>query len=167
MWKNPPRLRRQWFVILPLLVGLVGPAAAAELVLKRAMLSSAGVGYFEYEAKVEGPATLGLDLPLEQVDDVLKSLVVYDSAGSIGGIELPSRDATRAAFADVPIGPEALDSPVDYLNALHGVVVQVSGPRPMVGRVLSAERMRADARDPTDTGVPRTRVTLLAEDGLR
>jgi len=167
MWKNSPRLCRQWFVILPLLVGLAGPAAAADLVLKRAMLSSAGVGYFEYEAKVEGPATLGLDLPLEQVDDVLKSLVVYDSAGSIGGIELPSRDATRAAFADVPIGPEALDSPVDYLNALHGVVVQVSGPRPMVGRVLSAERMRADARDPTDTGVPRTRVTLLAEDGLR
>ena len=131
------------------------------------MLSSGGVGYFEYEAEVDGAATLGLDLPLDQVDDVLKSLVVYDSAGSVGGIELPGRDTTHAAFADVPIGPEALESPVDYLNGLRGVVVQVSGPRPMTGRILRAERMREAARDPADTGSPRTRVTLLAADGLR
>lgn len=160
-------MRHRLLVTLPLLFGMVNAASAADLVLRRAMLSSAGVGYFEYEAEVDGPATLGLDLQLDQVDDVLKSLVVYDSAGSVGGIELPGAESTHAAFADVPIGPEALDSPVDYLNALRGVVVQVSGPRPMTGRVLRAERMREAARDPADTGMPRTRVTLLAADGLR
>ena len=157
----------RFLAVLPILVGLSSAAGAAELVLKRAMLSSAGVGYFEYEAEVDGPATLGLDVPLDEVDDVLKSLVVYDSAGSVGGIELPGADTAHAAFADVPIGPEALESPVDYLNALRGVVVQVSGPRPMTGRLLRAERMREAARDPADTGTPRTRVTLLAADGLR
>src|SRR5208283_1041391 len=125
--KDPQRMRRRLLLTLPLLFGMAGSAAAADLVLKRAMLSSGGVGYFEYEAEVDGAATLGLDLPLDQVDDVLKSLVVYDSAGSVGGIELPGRDTTHAAFADVPIGPEALDSPVDYLNGLRGVLVQVSG----------------------------------------
>lgn len=160
-------MRHRLLVTLPILFGMVTSASAADLALKRAMLSSAGVGYFEFEAEVDGPATLGLDLQLDQVDDVLKSLVVYDSAGSVGGIELPGQDSTHAAFADVPIGPEALESPVDYLNALRGVVVQVSGPRPMTGRVLRAERMREAARDPADTGMPRTRVTLLAADGLR
>ena len=160
-------MRHRLLVTLPLLFGMINSAPAADLVLKRAMLSSGGVGYFEYEAEVEGAATLGLDLPLDQIDDVLKSLVVYDSAGSVGGIELPGRDSTHAAFADAPLGPEALESPVDYLNALRGVVVLVSGPRPMTGRILRAERMRENARDPADTGAPRTRVTLLAPDGLR
>src|SRR5437867_12986957 len=60
-----------------ILLGLVVPATAAELALKRVVLSSGGVGYFEYEAAVDGNATLALEVPLDQVDDVLKSLVVY------------------------------------------------------------------------------------------
>ena len=95
-------------------------AQAAGLVLKRVMLSSAGVGYFEYAADVDGPATLGLDVPLAQVDDVLKSLVVFDDAGGIGGIELPGRDQTHSAFGDVPFGPDGLSSPLAYLNSLAG-----------------------------------------------
>ncbi len=167
VWKESQDMHRRLIVALPLVFAMVNSATATDLVLKRAMLSSGGVGYFEYEAEVDGSATLGLDLPLDQIDDVLKSLVVYDSAGSVGGIELPGRDTTHAAFADAPIGPEALDSPVDYLNGLRGVMLQVSGPRPMTGRLLRAERMREGARDPADTGAPRTRVTLLAADGLR
>ena len=54
------------------------PALADELKLKRVLLSSGGVGYYEYEAKVTGEATLSLDVPLDQVDDVLKSVVVFD-----------------------------------------------------------------------------------------
>jgi hypothetical protein len=69
---------------LAFLLGSVCPAFAADLTLKRVMLSSAGVGYFEYEADVDDAATLGLDVPLDQVDDVLTSLVVFDSAGGVG-----------------------------------------------------------------------------------
>ncbi len=160
-------MRRAVFlpVLLFALLQLAGRAEASDLVLKRAMLSSGGVGYFEYEAQVDGRATLGLDLKLDQVDDVLKSLVVYDSAGGVGQVELPGRDGASAGFAGIP--PAALASPLDYLNALRGVVVTVSGPKPMTGRVLRAERMREGAiADAPDSGTPRTLVTLLAEDGL-
>ncbi len=84
------------------------------------MLSSGGVGYFEFAADIDGDAAVGLDVPLGQVDDILKSLVVFDSAGSVAGVELPGRDNTVHAFADAPFGPEALQSPVAYLNALVG-----------------------------------------------
>ena len=57
-------------------------ARRPNLALKRVMLSSGGLGYFEYEATVEGDATLRLTVSLEQVDDVLKSLVVYDDKGT-------------------------------------------------------------------------------------
>src|SRR5688572_33454815 len=63
-------------------------ALGQELALKRVMLSSGGVGYFEYEASVEGDASLKLTVGLEQVDDVLKSLVVYDDKGGVGGLNL-------------------------------------------------------------------------------
>ena len=61
-------------------------AGASELDLRRVMLSAGGVGYFEYEAEVEGDATLELSVRLDQVDDVMKSIVVYDD-----------RDPERAA----------------------------------------------------------------------
>ena len=47
------------------LLAVVGPANAADLSLQRIMLSSGGVGYFEYEATVDGNAALSLDVPLE------------------------------------------------------------------------------------------------------
>ena len=52
-------------------------AAEDELALKRVMLSTGGVGYFEYEATVTGDATLSLPVRLDQVDDVLKSVIVF------------------------------------------------------------------------------------------
>jgi hypothetical protein len=134
------------------------------------MLSSAGVGYFEYDTEVDGPATLGLDVPLDQVDDVLTSLVVFDSTGAVGTVGLPGRDSTRANFGNVPFGPEALRSAADYLNSLQGVDISVQGPRPMTGRIMHAERVAetlpvADGQ-PKPT-VQRTRVTILSPEGLR
>jgi hypothetical protein len=157
-------------LILAFLLLGAGPAFAAELTLKRVMLSSAGVGYFEYEAEADGPTELGLDVPLDQVDDVLTSLVVFDSAGGVGTVELPGRDNTRASFGDVPFGPEALRSAVDYLNSLQGVEISVQGPRPMAGRIIHAERVAetlpAAPGQPLST-VQRTRVTLLGTEGMR
>jgi hypothetical protein len=157
-------------LILALLLLGATPAAAADLVLKGAMLSSAGVAYFEYETEVDGPATLGLDVPLDQVDDVLTSLVVFDSTGAVGTVELPGRDNTRADFGNVPFGPDALRSSVDYLNSLQGVEISVQGPRPMTGRIVHADRVAETLPAPPgqpQATVQRTRVTILSPEGLR
>ena len=153
------------FVIAILLIAvLAAQARAADLALKHVMLSSGGVGYFEYSADIEGDAALGLDVPLAQVDDILKSLVVFDSGGGVAGVELPGRDNTVQAFGDAPFGPEALKSPSAYLNALAGTEVTVQGPRPMTGRIVSAE---PEIQTIDKTSTQRTRVTLLSADGLR
>jgi hypothetical protein len=157
-------------VTMAVLLLAATPAFAADLALKRVMLSSAGVGYFEYAADVDGPVALGLDVPLEQVDDVLNSLVVFDNTGGVGTIELPGRDNTRASFGNLPFGPTALQSPVEYLNSLQGVEISVQGPRPMNGRIVHAEPIIETL--PTPPGQPpaavrRTRVTLLGGTGLQ
>ncbi len=155
---------------LAFLICGICPAFAADLALKRVMLSSAGVGYFEYEADVDGSATLGLDVPLDEVDDVLMSLVVFDSAGGVGTVELPGRDNTRESFGNLPFGPDALRSPIDTLNSLQGVEISVQGPRPMTGRIVHAESVVEAlpvAPGQPQATVERTRVTLLGADGLR
>jgi hypothetical protein len=147
-----------------LLIGLCVRAHAADLTLTHVMLSSGGVGYFEYAADIDGDAVLGLDVPLGQVDDILKSLVVFDSAGGVAGVELPGQDNTIQAFGDAPFGPEALESPAAYLNALVGTEVTVQGPRPMTGRIVRAE---PETETTDKTSVQRTRVTVMSADGMR
>ncbi len=161
-------MRPRFRLVLPLACLAAAPATAADLALRRVMLSTGGVGYFEYAADVDGNTTLGLDIPLEQVDDVLKSLIVFDTAGGVGGIELPGRDTARAAFGDVPFGPDALATPLDFLNSLQGVRMQVAGPQPMEGALMRAEATHEPASlRMAPRAIDRTRLTLLTDTGLR
>jgi len=142
------------------------PAFAAEpLALKRVLLSTGGVGYFEYEAKVTGNETLDLAVPLDQVDDVMKSIVVYDDKGGIGEISLPGREPLAAAFREMPFGPEALASPADLLNALRGAEVRVEGARGVSGRILSV--VPETSKDKDGAEITRHRVSLMTTGGVR
>ena len=48
-----------------------GAPAAGDFELRRVMLSTGGVGYFEYETRVSGEAALSFRVRRDQVDDVL------------------------------------------------------------------------------------------------
>src|SRR5712671_4891163 len=118
------------------LLAVVGPGNAGDLSLKRIMLSSGGVGYFEYEASVDGNATLSLDVPIDQVDDVLKSLVVYDTGGTAGEITLPGREPLAKIVSGTPFEGAALNSLADLLNGLSGAELRIDGPQPASGRLV-------------------------------
>jgi hypothetical protein len=140
--------------------------AAQELALKRVMLSSGGLGYFEYEATVEGDATLKLTVGLQQVDDVLKSLVVYDDKGGVGGLSLPGREPLAQAFKDLPFDQDSLGSPAALLSTLKGAQLTVGGSRTMTGRIVSVQQETVALGDGKAT-TNRTRVTLLTDRGLQ
>ena len=150
----------RWWLAAALLA-VVGPVNAADLSLERIMLSSGGVGYFEYEAVVDGNATLSLDVPLDQIDDILKSLVVYDDGGTAGEVTLPGREPLTQSFVDLPFDRAALDSAPALLNALQGAEVRVTGAKPMSGRLLRV--VEETARGADGLVIPRDRVTLWTE----
>ena len=156
---------RRWLIVA--LVSLFAlPAVAQDLALKRVMLSSGGLGYFEYEATVDGDATLKLTVSLDQVDDVLKSLVVYDDKGGIGGLSLPGKEPLRQAFKDLPFDEASLQSPAALLATLKGAQVSVGGSRAVSGRIVSVASETIALNDGKAI-VTRTRVTLLTERGLQ
>ena len=141
-------------------------AFAQDLALKRVMLSSGGMGYFEYEATVEGDTTLKLTVSLQQVDDVLKSLVVYDDKGGVGGLSLPGREPLTQAFKDLPFDQESLGSPSQLLASLKGAQVTVGGSRAIAGRVVSVQEETVALGNDKGT-TTRTRVTLFTDRGLQ
>jgi hypothetical protein len=143
------------------------PAAAEPLTLRRVMLSSGGVGYFEHEARIDGNATLELELRLDQIDDVLKSLVVYDDKGGIGSVVLPGREPLAQAFRDLPFEPSALSSPVALFGALQGAEVTVTGARTLSGRIISVVEERMQLPGPNPAVIARHRVSLMTPTGLQ
>src|SRR6266568_3734296 len=141
------------------------PADAADLALKRVVVSTGGVGYFEYEAAVEGNTTLALDVPLDQVDDVLKSLVVYDAGGSAGAITLPGREPLTQSFVDLPFDRAALQSATALLNALQGAEIRIAAPKAVAGRLVHVDEEIVHGAD--GVAETRSRVSVMTESGLQ
>ncbi len=158
---------RYWISIMALIsVMAAAPASAAPLVLKRVLLSSGGVGYFEYEAQVEGAAELTLEVPLNQIDDILKSLIVYDDQGGANHITLPGKESLEQIFRDLPFSAAALSSPVELLNRLQGAEVTIQGGSTLQGRLLKV--MADTVLLPNGLGsTTRHRVTVITAQGLQ
>jgi hypothetical protein len=154
---------RRTALCVALLVVLSGAADAAEPQLLRVTLSSGGVGQFEYAADTEGRATLPLDVPLDQVDDLLKSLRVDDPAG-VASVRLPGREPLAESFRTLPFGPEALGSPEALLRTLVGESVRIPGPG-IAGVILSVNDFETALPNQGGT-LTRHRLTIATQTGI-
>jgi len=143
---------------------LIFSAQAAELQLKRVMLSSGGVGYFEYQAEVEGWETIEIPVRLDQVDDVLKSAVIFDDKGGSGVVELQGRDSLAEIFRTMPIGPEAFSSPAALYGALQGEEISVTEPVNATGRIVSVVEETSTSKDGGE--ITRHRMSIITSEGL-
>ncbi|MCF8501326.1 MAG: DUF4139 domain-containing protein [Rhodospirillum sp.] len=146
---------------------LAPPVAAQEPgpTLRRILLSTGGVGQFEYTVTVDGTATVTLPTRLDQVNDLLKSLTVNDPKGTAVSARLAVRDPLPALFRDMPFPPEALESPEALFSALRGEEITVSGPKAMAGHIVSVNRITETTPDGAE--IDRHRVGLMTDKGLR
>lgn len=156
---------RQTLAPAALLVALGAGAQAAELPLARVVLSTAGLAQFTHSGPITGGTTIDLAVRLDQVDDILKSLTVFDRQGALGAVSLPGKAPLAELFRDLPFGPDALDLPTALLNALVGSEVEISGQVNARGRVFRVEN--EDIALPNSGGTTtRHRLTLMTEKGL-
>jgi hypothetical protein len=140
-------------------------ARADELPLTRVVLSTSGVAQFTHAGRVVPRSSVDLAVRLDQVDDILKSLTVFDREGAIGAVSLPGKAPLTELFRDLPFGPEALDSPRALLNALVGSEIEIAGQVTAKGRVFKVEDEEIALPDKGGT-VTRHRLTLMTDRGL-
>lgn len=82
---------RMGLAVMALMLFVAARVEAEGLDLKRVVLSTGGVAYLEYETTVTGAADLVFDVRLDQVNDVLKSFIVFDNTSGVGAASLPGR----------------------------------------------------------------------------
>lgn len=147
---------RDRFVLGLLAVTLAAPAVAEELPVRSVVLSNAGLAQVERGGTLAPGATVTLRVPTEDVDDILKSLLLRDAApeARVEGVRLPAQDLAAEAFRGLPVKPEDFDSRAALLSALRGQAVEVAGT---AGRL-------AEATDAEGGGV---RLSLITPQGLR
>ncbi|TBW40733.1 hypothetical protein EYW49_03110 [Siculibacillus lacustris] len=157
--------RRLFAAVAVLALATATPLRADELPLTRVVLSTAGLAQFTRSGPVTDSATVDLTVRLDQVDDILKSLTVFDRIGSLGAVSLPGREPLDQLFRDLPFDRTALAAPAVLIDALVGSEITIKGPVEARGRVLRL--VTETVRLPDGAGTQeRHRLTLVTERGL-
>jgi hypothetical protein len=154
---------------------LVVPAAAvAENVnreavpLEKVVVFTSGVGYFQHGGEVDGDTTVQLDFQTDEINDLLKSMVVQDLSG--GGaaptVNYASRDPITKTLASFAIDLTDDPSIGTLLGRLRGERVELQAASPVTGTILGVEKRLVPTGDDRPP-VEKEYITVLADDGLR
>jgi hypothetical protein len=146
--------------VLPALLFAL-PAAAEDLPIRAVTLSNAGLAQVERAGTLAPDAALSFRVPVEDVDDVLKSLLVRDPSGTVEGVRLPARDLAAEAFRGLPLRPDDFANRIALLRALRGQSVEAGG---VTGRLVDADDIQGG---PPDARTTLLRLALVTTEGLR
>ena len=152
------------------------PDEPADLDVTRVALFSSGVGYFECEADVSGNVTAELAFRTDQINDILKSLVVQDfGGGTIGAVSYASRDPIEKTLRSFAVDITGKPTLGELLDQLRGEPVEISGTRSLKGVIVGVEKKREVVDNSviesdvlnllTDTGLSQLKVSDLG--GIR
>ena len=154
------------FLLLP------WPALAVDgtaLPLSKIVLYSSGVGYFQHDGTVNDRTQLDLRLHANQINDMLKSLVVQDfGGGKISTVTYGSHDPVAKTLGS--FGVNLNDNPTlgQILTQVRGEPVEVTAPNPIVGTLIGVEKKTESIGEGSQRRIMEQEyVTLLTEDGFR
>jgi hypothetical protein len=154
------------FLLLP------WPVLAEEgtaLPLSKIVLYSSGVGYFQHDGMVNNRVQLDLRLHANQINDMLKSLVVQDfGGGRISTVTYGSRDPVTKTLGSFGINLNGNPTLGQILTQVRGESVEVTAPNPIVGTLLGVEKKTESIGEgPQHRVIEQEYVTLLTEEGFR
>ena len=152
---------------LALATTVCGHAADAPLPLplESVVLFTSGVGYFQHAGEVTGDATVEMQFAADDVNDLLKSMVVLDRDGGAATVTYASRDPVTKTLGTFAVNLTDNPSLGDLLGRLRGQKVELDAASPVVGTIVGVEKRRLEAGK--DQTVEKQFLTLLTSDGLR
>jgi hypothetical protein len=146
---------------------VVQPAAAdANVPVKTVMLFSSGVGYFEHTGTVEGSGSTELHFKSQQINDILKSLILQDSGGKVTTVSYASQDPLEKTLAAFQVNIADNPSLGDLLGRMRGAKVKVTvDGEEMEGTILGLEQR--DEPGKPDKPIQRWFMNLIAGGTIR
>lgn len=155
-------------------------AAQEALPVRRIILYSNGVAYFERRGSVSGNAKINLSFKQSQVNDVLKSMIVLDRGkGKIGAVSYNSSAPPSARLQEIPFSidagaqsdddedsePKPSGGLASVLGQLQGARVQVAtANRAATGAILTVET-RSSQKDKDHQPAVRQYLVIASDTG--
>ena len=141
----------------------------AALPLSKIVLYSSGVGYFQHDGTVSNRAQLDIRLHANQINDMLKSLVVQDfGGGKVSTVTYGSRDPVTKTLGSFSINLNGNPTLGQILTQVRGEPVEVTAPNPIVGTLIGVEKKTESVGEGSQHRlIEQEYVTLLTEDGFR
>ena len=137
-----------------------GAAKIADVPLVGVSLYSSGVGYFVHRGKINGDAAVELEFDVSSIDDVLKSLTVYDPNTQGLSVTYDAEDTLSRTLQSLRVDLSGAPSLGEMLSNLRGESVSLRVPDRVEGRILGAERIQSEAGETW-------RLSLLTPTGIR
>lgn len=172
-WKRTAAGPALWGLIL-LMGGTAMPLASgqegkptADLPIRRVVMFSSGVAFFEHAGTVEGTAEVELQFDARDINDLLKSMVVQDAGGGrITAVRYGSKDPITRTLSRFRIDLTENPSLADLLQQVRGEAVEIDAPTRIAGTIVGVERRNV----PTGKDgavVNAAFLNLFTEEGLR
>ncbi|MCD6361457.1 MAG: DUF4139 domain-containing protein, partial [Armatimonadetes bacterium] len=119
---------------------VAGAVEASGLPLSQVVLYSSGVGYFQHEGNVQGDETVTLSFRVEQINDILKSMVLQDlGGGTIGPVTYAPQDPLERTLESFAVDISDDPSLGDLLDSLRGAQVEIAAEETFTGTILGRE----------------------------
>src|SRR5262245_46827560 len=155
--------------------GVNDPPAArtVNLPIAKAILYSSGVGYFQREGKVFGNARVDLSFPVQDINDLLKSMVLRDkNNGHISAVSYDSQAPVERTLKSFAINLNNNPGFGEILQQARGekveVVLQQSNatqPGTITGSIVGVEQIKQPAGK--DAVVEVEQLNLWCAEGMR
>lgn len=117
------------------------PAKAADLPIRSIIMYRSGVGYFERQGSVQGEQQAQLAFKTEQVNDILKSMVLLDlDGGRINAVTYNSKEPLARRLASFGLDISGMPGTTELLAKARGSRVSITSPDGTVeGTILGVE----------------------------
>ena len=173
MWRfNGPFPAPTRLIMAGILWCIASAAYAADtpsLPLSKIVLYSSGVGYFQHDGTVQDRAQLDLRFNVNQVNDLLKSLVLQDfGGGKVASVSYSSRDPIAKTLGSFGINLNGNPSLGQLLTQVRGEAVELASPNAITGTLIGIEKKQEVVQDGPQRRVVETEyINLLTDDGFR
>ncbi|HET7838580.1 MAG TPA: hypothetical protein VFL04_02385, partial [Rectinemataceae bacterium] len=122
-----------------LVAALSAQTTGPELPVARVVLFSSGVGYFEHRGQVSGDASVALRFSSDEVNDALKSLVIWDASTASPSVSYPSEESLDRALKGFRVDLSGSPRIAELLARLRGAEVSIDTPDTITGKIVGVE----------------------------
>jgi hypothetical protein len=138
----------------------------AQIPVKKVVLFTSGVGYFEHAGSVDGSADTQLKFDKSQLNDVLKSLVLQDLGGTVSAVTYASQDPLAKQLESFGVNISADPTLDQLLDQLRGARVTVAlASEQITGTILGVEKRTKPAGGNKTIDVPV--INIVTDSGIR